>query len=138
MAFREKTAWISVLLTLAIYGRYFSALVSASGRGDGAEFLGLLIESAILFVVVFVVLSIVVSALAPREADAPADEREKLIGLKEDRVGFYVLTLGAVMGMGAAFLGQSSFWIANVLFLSLVAAELAKDATRILLYRVGM
>jgi len=136
MAFREKTAWISLLATLGIYGFYFSALASA--RGNSAEFFALLIETMITFVVVFVALTIVVAILSPKDADAPADEREKLIGLKAERVAYYAVSTGAVAGMLAAFCGLSGFWIANVLFLTLVVAGLAKDAMCIVLYRAGV
>jgi hypothetical protein len=138
MAFREKTAWISVLITLAIYGSYFATLASAFRSGDGSEFFGLLIETMIAFVVAFVVMSVAAAILAPKDANAPADERDRLIGLKSERVAYYAVSAGAVTGMWFAFFGWSGFWIANVLFLALALAELAKETTRIVLYRVGV
>lgn len=134
MPFREKSAWISLLASLAIYGFYF---VNLRGDADGVRLFGLLAGSMVLFTLVIIVLTVVAAVLAPKDANAPADERDRLIALKAMSGAYFAVATGAVAGMGAAFYGASGFWIANLLFVSLVAAELLKSAMQIVLYRRG-
>ncbi len=84
MSFREKSAWISLLAYLGIYGFYFARVGSALMRGDadGAPFFGAFAQSVVLFVLVIIIGTIIAAVTAPKDANAPADEREKLITLK--------------------------------------------------------
>ena len=85
MSFREKTAWISMLSMLAIYGFYFWSVIHAGPQSGGFHFGGLL-ETIIALVVVQTVLTLAVAIFTPKEAKAPRDEREKLIELRAMRV----------------------------------------------------
>jgi type IV secretory pathway TrbL component len=139
MSFREKSAWIALIANLGIYGFYFAHYASALARGDAdhAAFLALLAKSMVLVVLVIVAASIAAAVLAPRDATAPVDERERLIILKSDRAAYFAVAAGAVTAIGAAYLGASQFLIANGLFAALVVAELAKNTVQIYHFRQG-
>ena len=144
MPFREKSAWISLLANLAIYGFYFTtlAIALAHGQADGAHFFGLLAESVVLVVIVTVVLTIaltvVVAVRAPQDIKRQEDEREKLIGLKAARFSHGIVSAGAVVAIGAIYFGVDRFLIANELFFALVASELAKNTAQIYHFRRGV
>ena len=140
MSFREKSAWISLLAYLAIYGFYFANVAMALSRGgaDGAQFLGLLSKSVVLFVLVTVVLTIIAAVRAPKEAQAPEDEREKLIKLKANSASSYVLATGVVIAIGALYFDVKSFLVINLLFFALVAFEVFKIAAQLVLTRRGV
>jgi hypothetical protein len=140
MSFREKSAWISLLAYLAIYGFYFANVAAALARGeaDGAHFLGLLSKSVVLFVLVTVVLTIVAAIGAPKDAQAPQDEREKLIKLKANSASSYVLATGVVMTIAALFFDARNFLVINLLFFALVVFEVFKIAVQIVLTRRGV
>jgi hypothetical protein len=140
MSFREKSAWISLFAYLAIYGFYFAnvAMALARGEADGAHFLGLLSKSVVLFVLVTVVLTIVAAIRAPKEAQAPQDEREKLIQLRANSASGYVLATGVVVAIGALYFDLKSFLVINLLFFALVAFEVFKIAAQIVLTRRGV
>ena len=139
MSFREKSAWISLLANVVIYGAYFVSVAPALMRGDVGRLsmFGMFAESTIAFVVVIVVLTVMTAVLAPKDASAPQDEREKQISLKGSAAAYYVMAPGVVVALAGAFLGFSGVLVANALFLTLVLAETFKDATQIFLYRRG-
>jgi len=140
MSFREKSAWISLLLYLGIYGFYFGQVAVALTRGqaDGAHFLGLFWQSVVMFVVATIVLTIIAAVLAPKDAQAPQDEREKLITLKANSASGYVLASGVVLVIGAVFYGADEFLTLNLLFFALVLSEVYKVAAQLVLTRRGV
>ncbi len=140
MSFREKNAWISLLLYLAIYGFYFAQVAMAVTRGeaDGAHFLGLFAQSVVMFVVATIAFTVVAAVLAPKDAEAPVDEREKLIALKANSASGYVLAAAVVLVIGVLFYGADDFLTINLLFFALVLSEVYKVATQLVLYRRGI
>ena len=98
MSFREKSAWISLVLILLVFGPYFW-LVGRSFAGVGHVHAGTqfaLIPSSSSS------RSSCTSRLrvqSPRDARAPKDEREILIDLRATRTAFYVLFVGALFSI---------------------------------------
>ena len=132
MAFREKSAWISLLSMLAVYGYYFW---TEWQRGPGAPELGLLAGCVVLLTVLQIVLHILAAVAAPKEAKVPADEREKLFAVKGYRSAYFVLASGALATIGAALMGYGAAALVNGLFFALVVAEMARVTTLIVHYR---
>ena len=153
MPYREKTAWISLLSTLVVWGAYFlkvSADVLA-GRTGGDLHLGAFIGSVVLLIAVQVVLQVAIALRAPREAAEPADERERLFELKAAKVGYVLLgSLVMIIALCAPLLGlvAPALWreasspavalgllFGNALLLAAVIAEVASSAVQIVHYR---
>jgi hypothetical protein len=138
MSFREKIAWISLVATVVVYGGYFASLtVPASGGGRLAASFGLLVGATVLFIIAMIVLTVFAAVLAPRDAAAPPDEREKLISLKASQFSYFALSSGAFTAIVALFVGTDRFFTANFLFFALVVSEIAKDAAQIVYFRRG-
>jgi hypothetical protein len=139
MSFREKSAWITLVTYLGAYGYYFWTIASAAAAGHSESFpSGRLFVNVIgLLVVIEVVLQVTVALWKPTEAQAPRDEREKLIDLKSTRWAFYVLMAGAATGAGAVALGVPAFYTANGIFLAVVLAEVVRFAGQVLYFRIG-
>lgn len=132
MSFREKTAWISFISVAGIYGLYFWSVVH-NGRKD-ATFGGLL-GTVIALVVVQVVLTVVAAAFAPKDANAPCDERERLIGLRATRTAYAGLATAVAF---ACFFGAFTppiIFNTNALLFILVTAELLRSGCQIFQYR---
>ena len=108
MSFREKTAWISMLSMAGIYGYYFWTVVHAGPQTGGSQFGGLL-GTIIALVVVQVVLTVAVAVFNPKDAQAPRDEREKLIELRSTRVAYAGLATGTSCAGAALDLGGKAF-----------------------------
>lgn len=141
MSFREKSAWIT-LITLVIvavlwvmhfpWGRPFTLAPEPNPFVFES-----LVLATLSFVVIVVIAHVVVAIRAPREASAPADERERLIGLKATRISAYVY---AALSLGSIFLthhGANQFGIAYAVLFSFVIAEIVSCIARIVYHRRG-
>lgn len=136
MSFREKSAWISLVLLLVVFipffwnsYRQFTGQIDASGA----------VSTAFMLLAAFVLLEIVLQASiaiqSPRDARAPKDERERLIEMRATRVAFHVLVVGALLGVGMQHVRNSAWLIAQVVFLSIVVAEVVRFGLQVALYR---
>jgi hypothetical protein len=88
--------------------------------------------------VVQVVAHVLIAARSPAEARTPTDERERIIGWKADRVGFYTLMVGALLGIVTIHLGASAPDLAHAVLLAFVLSQLAKYGTVLVLHRRDM
>ncbi|MEZ5998619.1 MAG: hypothetical protein R3B98_07995 [Hyphomonas sp.] len=140
MSFREKTAWAMGLILTAGSVFYFSKVIGLS-RAIGhtaPPIIGFIIAYVILIVIASIVLFSVLGASSPKEANSPADERERQI---ESRAGHWS---GTLLGLGV-FAGLWHFWayadgnmLFHVVFGSLMASQIAEYAFQIFLYRRGV
>ena len=144
MPFREKTAWISLVTMLAVFGTFFGALASGRAPSDGLGALHGLILSVAAVIVLQVALGVTARVLAGADAASPKDERERLIELKATRIAFYVLIAGVIGGnfltlhtplFGAPHVAGSR--LALVTLGAVVLADLVKSAAQIAYFRRG-
>ena len=138
MSFREKSAWIALVTYGAVFGGYFSVLGQAWDEASGQGLsIGLLVAAVVALIIVATVLATLAALLNPKEATAPADEREAMIDLKAERISSYTLSTGVVCVIGALLIGWDGFLAANLLLASLVVAELVKAIAQIVHFRRG-
>jgi hypothetical protein len=136
MSFKEKSAWIIFISTLIAALSYFTALaLSFTGYVRYSSVLHLFAALMIGLLVVQVVAHAIMAARAPAEAKIPTDERERIIGWKSDRVGYYTLIAGALLGIVTIHLGASASDIAHAVLLAFVLSQLAKYGTVVRLHR---
>ena len=137
LSFREQSAWISLLAYAGLYGYYFVTLFGAivAGRAGTFAYSELLVRVMFLLVVVEVLLQVAISLRSPKEATAPADERERLIALKATGVAFHVVMIGAATICAAIALGAPAFYTTNGLFLAIVLAEVARNTSQVVSFR---
>jgi hypothetical protein len=136
MSFCEKSAWISLLSMVGIYGFYFWTVVHAGPQASGFH-LGGLLETVIALVVVQVVLTVAVAIFTPKEAKAPRDEREKLIELRAMRVAYSGLATSVALACFFGAFDPPILFNTNALLFILVTAEILRSACRIIQYRRG-
>jgi hypothetical protein len=98
MSFREKTAWIALMAYGLVFGGYFFNLSRAWDEGlDQRLGIGLMVVAVIALVVITASLMVTAALITPKQANAPADERERLIELKSERIASYALSVGVVL-----------------------------------------
>ncbi|MBX3563952.1 MAG: hypothetical protein KF730_05165 [Sphingomonas sp.] len=152
MAFREKMLWASLASTLAIWGWYFWGFAGAvrAGRFDQAMETGDFILAIVLLVIVHIVLAVVLALMSGRDAQSPADDREKAIALLGYRSAYVTLSLIVVMLMitGPVLLRIAAEWTpafphgmapvltGNTLLAALVIAEVANSVTQLIRFRM--
>jgi hypothetical protein len=137
MSFREKSAWISMLSMSAIYGFYFWSIAGSGGLRHAAGFHSgpLLLGTVVALVVVQIVLHTLIAIQRPAEAQAPRDEREKLIDLKSTRIAYHGLATGVALACFFGAFTPAIVFDTNALLFILVTAEILRAATQIICFR---
>ncbi len=130
MPFREKLAWISAGSMLAVYGGYFAWVWRVKG-----VHLGVLVLAIVALVAVQVALTVVAVVAAPKEAQAPLDERERLIALRATRFAYSGLATGVAMACLFGAISPAMVFNTNALLFILVAAEVMRCGCQIVQYR---
>lgn len=139
MSFREKSAWISFVTILLVFGAYFWVIRQVL-RGEVEYRAAFNVEVGLLvaFVLLEIVLHIAIAMQAPNEARAPRDERERLIEMRATRVAFQVLVVGALAGVGTMHVTTSAWVMGQLVLLAVVVAELVRFGGQILYFRRGV
>ena len=139
MSFREKSAWISFVSILLVFGAYFWNVNRVLG-GEVERRAAFKVSAGLLvaFVLIEILLHIAVAIQAPNEARAPKDERERLIEMRATRVAFQVLVVGALAGVGLMHVTSSAWVVGQHVLLAVVVAELVKFGGQILYFRRGV
>jgi len=142
MSFRETSAWISMISLLGVFGFYFTVVGYAIGVGPlpPPAFLGEYFAAVVLLVIVQIALHIIaaiVTRASGGDMDMTRDEREKLIELKANRFGYFIVLSGAIMVAGAIGIGAPGYWTANALVFSVALGELARFGAQVIYYRLG-
>jgi hypothetical protein len=137
MPFREKSAWFVLVGLVATFGIFMAARSRGVIDGGMASVYDFLI-AAVAFVVLQVVLHIVAAALAPRDANAPADEREQLIALKAARNAGFTLAAGALSVLAALHVIHiHPVQMVFLIMAALLISEIVRAASKIVYYRLG-
>jgi hypothetical protein len=139
MSFREKSAWISFITILVVFGAYFW-IVSQEMAGTVGDRTAFKIEVGLIvaFIVLEVVLHVALAMQAPSEARAPRDERERLIEMRSTRVAFQVLVVGALACVGMIHITRSAWAITQHVLLAVVVAQLVRFGGQIIYFRRGV
>lgn len=96
MAFREKIAWVAFVSTVLIWGAFFIILAIAPHDARGLAMLGPFIVATVAQAAVMIAAASIWAISAPKEANAPADERDRAIGLRATRMAYLTLILGVI------------------------------------------
>jgi hypothetical protein len=144
MGFREKSNIAMLVLTGGVYAWYFAstANVLLGGGVSPEEALELTNTKMLLTVGAVIIASIVahiaLAIAAPSEAEEAADERDRLVEMRGDQRGGFVLALFALAAMASAMTAQPYYLIANLVLAGLVASELVKGVSKLIGYRRGV
>ncbi len=146
MSFREKSAWISLGITLVVFVPYFSRLLGPLTRNEfpTAAILPLFLGAVALQTVLIVVAVIAIAILSREE---PADERDRAIDATAHRFAYYVLSTTsavALLGLVALSVVQSAIEapltetvaiFSQIVFFCLILAEVVRNVTQVVGYR---
>jgi len=140
MPFREKTAWVMAAILIGGAAFYLYLVTSASrALGQTAPpIIGFVIAYVVLIVIASMALMSALAALSPREANAPADERERIIGDKAGNWSSYVIVLAALGALWHYAMKQDGNMLFHLVFLSLMLGQIAEYVFQIALYRRGV
>jgi uncharacterized membrane protein len=139
MAFKEKIAWVSLATMIVAYGVYFAMLASAARTGPPpvVHMLVLFAGVTVAQVIVIAIVTAVLAVLAHRDANAPADERDRAIGRRAANIAYYVLMVGMILVGVVMPFSEPGWKIINAALGALVIAEAMRYGLVILSYRRG-
>lgn len=142
MAFREKTAWVTLIAMVVAYAIYFSLLISQFDLSDSAgpgtmPMLMLFGGVTIVQAIVVVIISAILGVQAGREAQAAADERDRAIARRGASAAYFVLMIGMILVGVVMPFGDPRWKIVNTALLALVIAEATRYILVIISYRRG-
>jgi hypothetical protein len=137
MPFREKSAWLMVVC-LGLTGAAYAATVTTLSKAMG-QLAPPLIPLLIVFTVVLAALAagshIFVALLTPKDAVAPADERDRSINARAGNWSGYVFAFGVALALGQYLILRSGDMLFYCVFGSWVLAQLSEYVFEIALYR---
>lgn len=138
MSSEEKRTWISALVGLAVPIAYLTTVLSKVSSTDVARiaYVGPMLTSIGIGIGASIVLIIVAAMASPKDADV-TDERDREINRRGEYVGFYVMSIAALVPLALAMAKVEHFWIAHALYLAFVLAALISAVVKIVAYRRG-
>jgi hypothetical protein len=138
MPFEEKSIIATTIAMAIAYGLYFTVVARWALTTPAADiaYQPLMVLTVVLLVVMLIIGQIAIAVSNPAEA-GERDERDRMINLRGGNLGGYVLAVGVFLALVLAMVRVDQFYIANVLLLWWVLAELSSGVTRIVLYRRG-
>jgi hypothetical protein len=137
MSFREKSAWITLVSIIIVFGVYFTHVPNLFDPDPGIWELHVIAICIASFVVIEVVAHIVLYLRFPKDARTPKDERERLIDLRATRLAAYVYVVGTFLAILTPHHGASGFAVGVFVLLAFVIAEIVNYTARIVYYRRG-
>jgi hypothetical protein len=140
ISFREKTAWAMAAILSGGAVFYFDKVAGLSKAiGQTAPpVIGFVIAYVVLIVIASIIVMSVLGASSSSEADAPADEREKIIADKAGNWSGYVLAVPAVGALLNYSVNMDGNMLFHLIFLSLMLSQIAEYVFQIILYRRGV
>jgi hypothetical protein len=149
MTFKEKMAWVSALVTVAVGAVYFVVVGARLDDGpvSGIDYKWWMIGAVGVTIVGSIVGTIVMAIGTAISAEIKGegsvkdidreDERDVGIDRRGELIGYYVSSVGVLAALVLAMLREDQFWIANALYLFLLIGSLVSAAAKIVLYRRG-
>ena len=137
MPFREKSAWLmAILLALVSIGYYAVVVMMSAAIG---RLVPPLIPLLVAFTIVLTILAsgshIIIAVLAPKDAVARADERERAISARAGAWSGYVFATGVALALGLYLIASNGDLLFYCVFGSWVLAQLSEYVFEIALFR---
>tara|TARA_R110002072_G_scaffold31735_17_gene97673 strand:+ start:4015 stop:4437 length:423 start_codon:yes stop_codon:yes gene_type:complete len=140
MPFREKSAWVMSLALLSAGIFYFIAVaVIWNESGQLAHpMLPLVIVYTICLTIIAALGHAIIAALAPKEANAPADERELKIIYSAGHYSSHIFAVGTLLSLGWYLFSGDGDLLFYTVFASFMAGQIMEYAIQIFLYRTSI
>jgi len=137
MAYREKTAWLTLVCMIVAYVIYFSLVLSGQVGPRLLDIVWTFGIVASIQAVVVIIGHVVLAARSDADERARPDERDRAIARRGGSAGYYVLLVGTiVVGVVMPF-SDPAPKIVNTALLAIVLAETLRHVLIVTSYRRG-
>ena len=150
MSFQEKSIAGSLVITILVFGWYFSELFKILMSDSSERLAGLpFVLVGVIIAVVFVEI-VYHSAIALMSKPEDEDERDRLIEAKSARIAYFVLATGCILTIGHTLIGVyfeadigdrlvlNPILTANYILMSFVLSEITGFGMQLYYYRRGI
>lgn len=137
MSFKEKIAWISLVTTALVWGGFYGFMLATRGRYPGTVYFVGFFAAVTVQAVLAAGAAIVSAALAPRDATAAADERDRAIARGAYAIAYPILLILLLCVVGSIHLGANPVQMAYAIIGAIVLAEIVHYGAQIAGYRRG-
>ena len=139
MSYLEKRAWIYAAVALVVPVAYAAVLLARVPAGGitATHYVTPMIVAVAVAVVLNIAGGTAIGGGSSRAARA-GDERDRAVNRLGEYVGFYVISVAAVVPLVLAMREAPYFWIANSLYLAFSLAALVSSIVKIVAYRRGL
>lgn len=149
MSFEEKSTWVSLSVSVIVGGVYALFIL---GQLQAAQAVEIAYQRPMLFSIgAMIIVSIAGNILmavgsavsATIKGDGSVDhidrkdERDDTISRRGELFGYYVSSAGMLGALALAMLRADHFWIANAIYLALMAGGLSSAVAKLVVYRRG-
>lgn len=138
MSFREISAWITVVSVPVCFGVYFGSLAIGLVHAPSYGAVHLLLACVVALIGLQAGMHALAARLTPAADRATADEREALIQMRAQSIGYYVLVAGVLALAIPGHLDVSKIDLLNFALLDLVVAAFVVSAAQIVMLRRGV
>lgn len=138
MPYREKKAWITLVVLFAISAIYSVLMVQTYHVPDPNYYtLGyLLLGAFVVFFILELVLLFLAARFSPLDPKMPGDEREMLIELRASRIAYLVLIALVIVATFPVIHAHGGSWGFGNLYLgAMVIAEMVRFSVQIYYFR---
>jgi hypothetical protein len=136
MSFREKSAW-AMTLVMTLAGVYYLHLITKASAALGASPPpAIVIPYIILIVIASIVAQSSIAISSPAEANAPADERERLVQHRAGNWSGIVLSVCIVTALGHFLAYADGNMLFHLIMGSMMVAQIAEYIFQIALFRL--
>jgi hypothetical protein len=140
MGFREMSAWVMAALLIGLGVFYANAVIGTTQALDAvpAPSIPLLVVTTVLLVAGAIVGHVVAAALSPNDANAPEDERDRLVLWRAGNLSGLVLGAGVFGGLWHFMFRGDGNLLFHILIGSLIVAQISEYIFQIIYYRSGL
>jgi hypothetical protein len=138
MSYREKSAWIYLVSTVLVAGFFFLHVPWTLRPETSRALMHGLLYCVLAWLVIQLVAHLIVARLAPDDAKAPKDERERLIELEAIRIARLVYIVATLLAVSMLHIGATGPAVGYGVLFALVLGELVNYSVRIFYHRRGV
>ena len=138
MAFREKSAWLMLIITLLVGGGLtFEVVQGFNSTSQWPPAVSVFTRLTVGLIVLSIIGQIALALVDRKPANRPADEREKTIQQRADAYSGILLGVLIVSSLMTYLVHQHGDLLFLMVLLSLVVAQAAEYVVEIIGYRRG-
>ena len=138
MAFREKSAWLMLIITLLVGGGLtFEVVQGFNSTSQWPPAVSVFTRLTVGLIVLSIIGQIALALVDRKSANRPADEREKTIQQRADAYSGILLGVLIVSSLMTYLVHQQGDLLFLMALLSLVVAQAAEYVVEIIGYRRG-